>query len=76
MAIYNSDGCVGRCDANCHDATTPICTCICGGRNHGVGLKQAIDNTALHFKQEDLEQLAQAGGYKKIEVTAQAELDL
>lgn len=20
LAVYNSEGCVGRCDANCHDA--------------------------------------------------------
>jgi len=45
IAVYNSDGCVGRCDAKCYEATTPICDCICRGKNHGVGLKKAIDNT-------------------------------
>jgi hypothetical protein len=34
-----------RCDARCHDATEPNCDCICGGRNHGVGLEQAERNT-------------------------------
>lgn len=47
IAVYNSDGCVGRCDAKCHDATSPDCDCICGGRLHGVGRSQAIAvNTA------------------------------
>jgi hypothetical protein len=44
--VGNSEGCVGRCDANCYEATEPECTCICGGRNHGVGLRQALINTA------------------------------
>jgi len=29
-----------RCDAKCHNATTPVCDCVCGGRYHGQG-KQA-----------------------------------
>lgn len=45
IATYNSEGCTGRCDAKCYDATTPDCDCICGGRNHGAGAEQAIDNT-------------------------------
>ena len=45
IAVYNSDGCVGRCDARCHQATTPECDCICGGKNHGVGRRQAWENT-------------------------------
>jgi hypothetical protein len=46
IAVYKHSGCVGRCDANCHQAKSPECTCICGGANHGVGLKQAMANTA------------------------------
>lgn len=42
LAIYNSDGCVGRCDAKCHEASTSECDCICGGRNHGKGTERAI----------------------------------
>ena len=45
IAVYNSSGVVGRCDAKCHNATHPDCDCVCGGANHGVGLKQAISNT-------------------------------
>lgn len=45
IAVYNSDGCVGRCDAHCYEATHPHCDCICGGANHGAGLKKAQDNT-------------------------------
>jgi hypothetical protein len=46
IAVYKFSGCVGRCDANCHEAKSPECTCICGGANHGQGLKQAMANTA------------------------------
>jgi len=45
ISVYNSDGCVGRCDAKCYDAITPHCDCICGGMNHGAGLNKAQDNT-------------------------------
>ena len=45
IAVYNSEGCQGRCDARCYDAAEPECDCICGGRNHGAGKEQALDNT-------------------------------
>jgi predicted RNase H-like HicB family nuclease len=45
IAVYTSDGCVGRCDARCYGAKHPDCNCICGGKNHGAGLQQAMDNT-------------------------------
>ena len=45
IAVYNSGGCVGRCDARCYDAAGEPCDCICGGRNHSAGKQQAIDNT-------------------------------
>jgi hypothetical protein len=45
IAVYNSEGCIGRCDARCYEAAEPECDCICGGRNHGAGQEQALDNT-------------------------------
>lgn len=45
IAAYNSDGCIGRCDAKCYEAQHPDCTCICGGKNHGAGQKKALENT-------------------------------
>jgi hypothetical protein len=43
----NGDGSLaGRCDARCYEAKNPDCDCICGGKNHGAGLKQAMDNTS------------------------------
>lgn len=45
IAVYNSEGCVGRCDARCYNAKHENCNCICGGANHGKGLAKAIDNT-------------------------------
>ncbi len=46
MAVYNSEGCVGRCDANCFNAVHQDCECICQGANHGVGEALAIKQTA------------------------------
>lgn len=45
IAAYNSDGCIGRCDAKCYNATGDSCNCICGGANHGKGLDKARQNT-------------------------------
>jgi len=45
IAVYSSGGCEGRCDARCYNAKEPSCTCVCGGKNHGVGMNQAIENT-------------------------------
>ncbi len=45
IAVYNSEGCVGRCDAKCYEAAEPDCDCICQGRNQGAGKQQALDNT-------------------------------
>jgi len=42
---HNSDGLVGRCDEKCYGAKCEDCSCICGGRNHGTGLGQALENT-------------------------------
>lgn len=33
------------CDAACYMAKHQACRCICGGINHGVGLKRAAENT-------------------------------
>lgn len=38
IVVYHRDGSVERCDAKCHSATTPRCTCCCGGRYHGSKL--------------------------------------
>jgi len=64
LAVYNSSGCIGRCDANCHDARTAKCTCICGGKNHGAGLERAIENNRelVGLTKEDLQRFAAAHG--------------
>lgn len=66
LAVYNSDGCVGRCDANCHEAKSPTCDCICGGKNHGAGLQQAIENNRelIGLTPEDVKRFADAHGYQ------------
>jgi|WetSurMetagenome_2_1015567.scaffolds.fasta_scaffold266291_4 hypothetical protein len=51
MAIILSDG-ERHCDERCYDAKWCGCSCICGGKNHGVGLKQALAN-AEHMELEE-----------------------
>lgn len=45
LTVYNSEGCQGRCDGRCHNATSPRwqCDCICSGRYHGAGLDGTLD---------------------------------
>lgn len=43
-AVYNSEGCVGRCDSKCHNALKPDCVCVCGGAHHGIGTKAAVED--------------------------------
>jgi hypothetical protein len=50
MTVGNSEG-ERRCDERCYDAKGTKCTCCCGGRNHGKGLQQALENSALINKE-------------------------
>jgi hypothetical protein len=43
LEVRNANGVVGRCDSRCYDATHEDCDCICGGVNHSIGLKLAIE---------------------------------
>ncbi len=36
---------IGRCDERCYLSQHNQCRCICGGRNHGVGLQAAAANS-------------------------------
>ena len=44
IAVYTSEGLVGRCDARCYDSKTGTCTCVCGGVNHKAGRAAATAN--------------------------------
>jgi hypothetical protein len=61
IAVYNSEGCVGRCDANCYEAHDDRCECICGGMNHGAGRDRAVDNTTA-MADDWIERYADARG--------------
>lgn len=63
IAVYNSEGCGGRCDAKCYNAIHPECDCICGGMNHGKGEDHAIENTRDCVEQW-VEDFAQKKGLK------------
>lgn len=60
IAVYNSGGCVGRCDARCYGAKSKHCKCICGGKNHSSGLAQAMQNNLerVGLHKEDLKRFA------------------
>lgn len=44
LSVGNSEG-TRRCDARCYNAQHAGCDCICRGKNHGVGLARAQENT-------------------------------
>lgn len=69
----NGDQCIGKCDANCYNAMHPGCDCICGGRNHGVGLKQAITNTQ-EYAEEWIEKYAKEKGIDKKDLKVNQEI--
>jgi len=44
IIVRNSVRRIGQCDSKCHKARGPLCNCVCGGINHGVGPTQALAN--------------------------------
>ena len=53
VTLGNSDG-ERRCTAACHDATGPVCACLCGGRFHGAarkpgGVEEALQEAGEQF---------------------------
>lgn len=56
----------GRCDAKCYNAKGHHCTCICGGINHGKGLKHAIQDKGSHFNQETKERWRQTHLFEEL----------
>jgi hypothetical protein len=55
MSWGNSEGTKGRCDAKCHNATTPHCDCMCGGRYHGAGRDGSLGQRIEAYGEEVLE---------------------
>lgn len=51
ISSHNGEHETGRCDAKCYNATGGKCDCICGGKNHGVGKQQAIDNVREYVEE-------------------------
>ena len=60
IAVYNSEGCVGLCDARCYNAKHDECLCICGGHNHGVGFDKATENVyeQVGLRPDDVDKFA------------------
>lgn len=74
IIVGNSEG-QRRCDARCHDAITPTCDCVCGGRFHGKKtgsdeLKESVQEfghemlTRLEAEGHDCQGLREALGLK------------
>jgi len=51
ISIRTAQGEVSVCNAKCYEAKHPRCLCICGGKNHGVGIEQAKQNVLQHQKE-------------------------
>lgn len=47
----SSHGVTCTCSQSCYEATGKRCRCCCGGKNHGVGLNQAIKNAGEIVKE-------------------------
>lgn len=66
LTLYNAHmKKIGQCDAKCYDGTGCQCRCICAGRNHGVGLRQAARN-ALAMNLRDCTPETVAPGAKNL----------
>lgn len=44
LKIKTADGKELKCDQRCYMAVGNHCDCACGGINHGVGFKRAVEN--------------------------------
>ena len=43
IKVYDPEGkCIGTCGASCYQAREDKCECICQGKNHGIGFRQAM----------------------------------
>lgn len=63
ISVYNSEGCVGRCDAHCYNAKPGTkCECICGGANHAAGETKATDNVR-NYSEQRLREIEAQGGW-------------
>ena len=77
IAVYNSDGCVGRCDARCYNAQSDHCDCICGGMNHGAGIERALENNSERFDPAGaLQDFAKRNGFDARELVVDHHGDL
>lgn len=50
-----------RCDERCYNAKSGKCECICGGRNHGVGIEKALDNVQTMFLGQNVDEKPDSG---------------
>ena len=71
ITLMTNDGIKGRCDERCYNATGPDCTCCCGEKNHGVGVKQARTNTRDMLPADVLEHLERKdSGYTYLNINS------
>ena len=56
--LLKAIGRLSACTAACYDARHSACRCVCGGRNHGVGLKRAERNVRRMIERAGQQSLA------------------
>lgn len=63
MTQTNSEG-SRHCDAKCHNAVNPKCTCVCGGRYHGAGRNGTLETLIKERRDELLKELGGLEAFK------------
>lgn len=76
MSWGNSEGTKGRCDAKCHNATTPHCDCMCGGRYHGAGRDGTLGDRIQQYGDEILEAAQARAAAEGLELRAKSTSEL
>lgn len=71
ISVRYGSGEVRRCDANCYDAKSKKCDCVCGGRNHGAGLERAAANV-----REDMKHYVDTLGGRNAKVSVDVDVDV
>lgn len=47
ISVHRHRKLLAVCNANCYDAKTTRCKCVCQGMNHGVGFQKAKTNVLV-----------------------------
>lgn len=77
ILVEHRKGTTRRCDAVCHLAKDPTCTCVCKGRYHGVGQELARDRLIADLAEggEVAAELRRMAPYQILRQVGQAQIE-